>query len=177
MKYFIHILIAASILLSSCSNTVDYPPPQGGGDFVGTTFEFTGHFNRSNNYQLVFNFRQNGFIPYESDVILAYVLWESGGVDFWRPLPQTVYFNNGASFQYNYDFSADIVTNQIIDMSVFLDGYFDFATLPPGYTDNQTFRVVVVPSDFLDVANVDTNNLESLLNAKQLQLEELELVR
>ncbi|MBR8537790.1 hypothetical protein KDU71_19620 [Carboxylicivirga sediminis] len=175
MKYVALILLTLSLFLSSCDNTIGHPPSQGG-DFIGTTFEFTGSFNRSNAYQLVFNFRQNGFIPYESDVILAYVLWESAGIDYWRPLPQTVYFNNGTSFQYNYDFSADIASNQIIDMSVFLDSYLDLSTLPPGYTQNQTFRVVVVPSDFLEASNVDVNSLESILNAEQLQLKELEIM-
>jgi len=171
MKKLSTLLLFIALITVSCSDSIE-APPSSGDDFVGTTFEFTGDFTQTNNFQLFFNFEENGFIPYESDVILAYILWESdSGIDYWRPLPQTVYLSNGNVFDYNYDFAADITGNRILDMSVFLDGMIDFSTLPPAYTIDQTFRIVVVPSDFLKATNVDVNNMESIINSDQIRFE------
>lgn len=172
-KPIVLLFVLFSLLLASCNDSIDSPSGPGD-DFVGKTFEFTGDFNQGNDYQLVFDFQQSGFIPYESDVIIAYILWESNaGVDYWRPLPQTVYLSDGSSFNYNYDFAADISSDRILDMSVFLDGFIDFASLPPAYTTNQIFRIVVVPSDFLDAANVSINDIESILNSPKIEMEDL----
>ncbi|WP_204273596.1 hypothetical protein [Draconibacterium mangrovi] len=170
------LLIIVATVLASCEGPMGPPgiPGEDGYNFIGTTFEFTGDFTPANNYQLVFNFSDNGFDPYESDVILAYILWTNeDGLDFWRPLPQTTYFQSGAILQYNFDFTGDIPNNLINDMSVFLDGDVDLSSLPSDYTMNQTFRVVVVPSDFMSLANVDASDLNSILNSSSIQLNSL----
>ena len=167
------LLIATALLFGACEGPVGPigPPGEDGYNFLGTTFEFTGNFTPANEYQLVFNFLDNGFDPYESDVILTYILWtDENGLDFWRPLPQTTYFQSGAILQYNFDFAADISNNRIVDMSVFLDGDVDFSSLSSDFTMNQTFRVVVVPSDFMSIANVDASDLNSILNSPNLKL-------
>jgi len=171
MRTLTTILIALTLGLTACEGPMGPAGPPGG-DFIGTTFEFTGDFTAANNYEILFNFFDNGFDPYESDVILTYILWDSDGLDYWRPLPQTTYFPSGAILQYNFDFTADIAGDRIVDMAVFLDGDVDFSTLPSGYTQNQIFRVVVVPSDFLSAANVDVNSLESIMNAESLTLKQ-----
>ena len=173
------LLIIAATILASCEGPVGPIGPPGvpgedGYNFVGTTFEFTGDFTPANDYQLVFNFSDNGFDPYESDVILAYILWTNeDGLDFWRPLPQTEYFDSGAILQYNFDFTGDIPNDEIVDMSVFLGGDIDLPSLSTDYTMNQTFRVVVVPSDFMSMADVDANDLNSILNSSNIQLKSL----
>nr|WP_321405570.1 hypothetical protein [uncultured Carboxylicivirga sp.] len=178
MRTLTFIIIALTLGLTACEGPMGPTGPEGlpgesGSDFIGTTFEFTGNFTEGNDYQMVFNFLDNGFDPYESDVILAYILWKSAdGLDYWRPLPQTEYFESGAILQYNYDFTADIPNNRIVDMAVFLSGDVVFSTLPDEYTLNQTFRVVVVPSDFLNSANVNINNIESILNSENITLKE-----
>ena len=169
-------MIATALFLGACEGPTGPtgpvgPPGEDGYNFIGTTFEFTDNFTDANDYQLIFNFQDNGFEPYESDVILTYILWTNeNGLDFWRPLPQTTYFSSGAILQYNFDFTADIPNNRIVDMSVFLDGDVDFASLSSDYTLNQTFRVVVVPSEFLSIANVDANNLNSILNSPSIHM-------
>ncbi len=170
------LLIIAATIFASCEGPMGPPgvPGEDGYNFIGTTFEFTGDFTAANNYQLVFNFLDNDFDPYESDVILAYILWTNeDGLDFWRPLPQTTYFPSGAILQYNFDFTGDIPNDRIVDMSVFLDGDVDFPSLSSDYTRNQTFRVVVVPSDFMSMANVDASDLNSILNSSSIQLKSL----
>ncbi|MCY1720622.1 hypothetical protein OU798_09730 [Prolixibacteraceae bacterium Z1-6] len=172
---FILFIITASVLVS-CEGPMGPMGPEGpaGGEIIGTTFEFTDNFTAANGYEVVFNFRDNGFDPYESDVILTYMLWQTeSGLDYWRPLPQSVYFNSGAILVYNFDFTADIPNDRIVDMAVFLDGDVDFSTLSSDYTRNQTFRVVVVPSDFLSKANVDVSDLNSILNSPEIQMKSL----
>ena len=73
MRKLVYILlIAAAMIVGACEGPVGPMGPEGpaGGDFIGTTFEFTGNFTAANGYELLFNFRDNGFDPYESDVIL-----------------------------------------------------------------------------------------------------------
>ena len=170
------LMIATALFLGACEGSTGPtgpvgPPGEDGYNFIGTTFEFTGNFTDANDYQLIFNFQDNGFEPYESDVILTYILWTNeNGLDFWRPLPQTEYFDSGTILQYNFDFTADIPNNRIVDMSVFLGGDVDFASLSSDYTLDQTFRVVVVPSEFLSIANVDANNLNSILNSPSIHM-------
>lgn len=170
------LLIAVALLIGACEGPAGPigPPGEDGYNFLGTTFEFTGNFTPANDYQLVFNFLDNGFDPYESDVILAYILWtDDSGLDFWRPLPQTEYFLSGAILQYNFDFTADISNDRIVDMSVFLDGDVDLSTLSSDYTMGQTFRIVVVPSDFMSMTNADATDLNSILNSPDIQLKSL----
>ncbi len=173
MKQLTTLLLLTMLVFSSCEGPMGLPGEDGtdGTDFIGVTFEFTGNFNTSNGYQLLFNFSENGYLPYESDVILTYILWTSeNGLDYWRALPQNVYFESGAILQYNFDFTGDIEYNAIQDMAVFLEGDVDLSSLPSAYTQNQTFRVVVVPSDFLSTT-VDVQNIESVLNAKNISFE------
>lgn len=180
MKKITNILIAvSSLILVSCEVEVGPmgPPGESGENgYIGTTFEFTDDFTPANQYELVFNFEDNGFVPYESDVILAYVLWENeDGLDYWRPMPQTTYFESGAILQYNFDFTADIPNDRIVDMAVFLEGDVDLSTLPSSYTQNQTFRVVVVPSDFVALKSVDVNDIKTILEAPSLKLNTVEM--
>jgi len=172
------LLIAIALLIGACEGPVGPigPPGEDGYNFLGTTFEFTGNFTSLNDYQLVFNFLDNGFDPYYSDVVLAYVLWDYDGYDYWRPLPQTEYFDTGAILKYDYDFKADYDNDRLVDMSVFLGGDVVFSSLPSAYTQNQTFRIVVVPSDFMSMANVDASDLNSILNSPNLQLNSFEAI-
>lgn len=170
------LLIVVAGIFASCEGPVGPPgiPGEDGYNFVGTTFEFTGDFTPANSYQMALNFENEGFIPHYSDVILAYVLWTNEeGFEFWRPLPQTQYFDSGAILQYNFDYKADYANEKIVDMSVFLDGDVDLSSLSNNYTLNQTFRIVVVPSNFMSMANVDANDMNSILNSSNIQFKSL----
>lgn len=178
-RFSAFLLIIVATVFASCEGPIGPMGPEGapgedGYNFVGTTFEFTGDFTPANNYRLVFNFNDNGFLPYYSDVILTYVLWiNEDGLEFWRPLPQTEYFDSGAILQYNFDYKADYANDEIVNMSVFLGGDVDLTSLSTDYTMNQTFRVVVVPSDFMSLANVDASDINTILNSSDIQLNSL----
>ena len=76
-----------------------------------------------------------------------------------RLLSQTEYFDNGV-LVYNYDFTQQ-------DVRFFLDGTIDFNTLDDTFTQNQVFRVVVVPADNID--GLDTSNFDLMMNANAIK--------
>ena len=78
----------------------------------------------------------------ESDVMLAFLLWEvtEDGTEVWRALPQTLYFQDGI-LEYNYDFTR-------FDATIFLDGTVNLDELSSDLTDNWVARLVVVPGQF-----------------------------
>lgn len=92
------------------------------------------------------NFSKTGYFSRDilaSDHILIYRLYgNDGGTDVWRLLPQTVYFNNGDEFDYNYDFTKR-------DFRIFMEANFDLNSLSNQHKENyvfrQIFRIVVVP--------------------------------
>lgn len=46
----------------------------------------------------------------------------------------------------------------------------DFSTLLPGETDDQVFRIVVLPADFVAKKSVDINDINTVLQNPQIQL-------
>lgn len=149
-------------LLTACEGEQGPPGPQGipginGGLIVSGAFEIEIDFTAANNYQFI---EAYGFDVFPSDVTLVYILWETiDGQDIWRLIPQNVVFPDGV-LTYNYDFTQT-------DVRFFLDGTTDFSLLDPSYTQNQIFRVVVVPADNVD--GVDISNLETVLNLNNIQ--------
>ncbi|WP_040253914.1 hypothetical protein [Psychroserpens mesophilus] len=152
MKHISYFVLAfASFFLMSCEGDPGPQGPQGpaGGLLVSSAFEIVIDFNDANDYSFIEGY---GFDVFPSDVTLVYILWDTvNGQDIWRLLPQTVTFEDG-TLVYNYDFTQT-------DVSFFLDGTTDFTALGPEWTQDQVFRVVVVPADNvdgLDVTNLDT---------------------
>mgnify|MGYP003121655446 FL=1 len=68
---------------------------------------------------------------------------DEDGFDVWTQLPQNFYLSNGEVIQY-------IHLQTFVDVQVLIDGNYDPQTLPFDFTDNQTFRFVVVPAEFAD---------------------------
>ena len=107
--------------------------------FEAEVFEFPASFN-NNQFSVIGKFSRDILA---SDHVLIYRLYgQDNGADVWRLIPQTVYFNNGDEFDYNYDFTKR-------DFRIFLEGNFDLNTLSndhwAAYVTNQIFRIVVIP--------------------------------
>ncbi|MGB3149793.1 MAG: collagen-like protein [Maribacter sp.] len=123
--------------------------------------EIEGTFSAADDYSIFFEFPQTVEV-FETDVVLVYLLWdqtEDGNgepVDIWRLLPQTRILDQGL-LQYNYDFT-------FFDVNIFLESDFDLSTLPAADTDNQVFRIAVLPAT--DVSGkMDTSNINSVMSA------------
>lgn len=120
--------------------------PQGppGQNILGQVFEKTVDFNAGNNFTAVIGYPSNVEV-YESDAVLVYLLEEelADDVDVWTPLPQTFFINGEGIMAYNYN-------HTFLDVKIFLNGDFPLGNLSPVFTQNQTFRIAVVPSEFAD---------------------------
>jgi hypothetical protein len=74
-------------------------------------------------------------------------------------MPQTVDFEDGI-LMYNFDFTRT-------DVRFFLDGSVDFNTLDPSWTQNQVFRVVIVPAD--NIGKHNFNDLNTVMEAYNIK--------
>lgn len=163
------LLIATALLIGACEGPVGPigPPGQDGINILGSVFEIQGDFTPDNSYTLYTTFPSNLEV-YESDVVLVYILWETAdGMDVWRLMPQTVVLGNEGVIQYNYDYTY-------ADVQIFLEFTIPEANLLPAETDNQVFRIAVVPADF--VAKNDVSEFSALQNAPNLELKSFDAI-
>ena len=155
------LLITAAVIFTSCEGPMGPPGFDGidgidGVNILGQVKEIQGDFTPGNNYRLFYEF-PNNFEIYDGDVVLVYILWEvTDNLDVWRLLPQTVVLNEGI-LQYNYDFT-------LADVSIFLEGTVPFNTLLPAETDNQIFRIAVLPAELAMDKSLDVSDLNSMMN-------------
>ncbi|WP_445719021.1 hypothetical protein [Flavobacterium sp.] len=94
-------------------------------------------------------------------MILVYHLYDVvGGEDVWRLMPQTYYFSGGGELDYNFDFTR-------YDVSIFLDANFPLIDLSSVWTQNQTFRIVIIPGYFSNrsATQVDFNDYNAVIEA------------
>lgn len=148
MKRILSIITVFTLLLTSCTAE----DGRDGAIIASSAFEIELDFTAANNFEFV---EPYGFEVLPTDVTLVYVLWEIiDGQEVWRLVPQTVQFLDG-DLTYNFDFTQT-------DVRFFLDGTTDFSLLDDSYTQNQVFRVVVVPAD--NLGRIDLSNIETMSN-------------
>ncbi|MUU76950.1 dihydrolipoamide dehydrogenase [Winogradskyella endarachnes] len=156
MKKIAFLLFTFTLLFTACEGDQG-PPGLDGVNFVGQSFERTISFSAP-------DYQQSIEIPldidlYESDMVLVYHLIDViDGYDVWKSLPETVYINAGEEFQYNYEHNFDFVT-------IFIESHptFDYSLLLDEERINQTFRIVVLPVDFISSNNIDVNNYSDVM--------------
>lgn len=177
---FFGILIALFFL--SCEGPAGPPGPPGfdgvdgadGVNILGQVLEIEGDFTAENDYAIFYQFPQTTEV-FESDVVLVYLLWdqtEDGNgdpVDIWRLLPQTRILEQGL-LQYNFD-------HTFFDVSIFLESDFDLGTLQPGDTDNQVFRIAVLPADFAQGAKTDLSDISQVMSSLNVKESDIQRVR
>ena len=152
-KTLIPFIFLLGVLFQSCTGPrgrdglpgIDGQDGVDGTALVGQTFEVEKvNFTAANGYSLLVTYTDAKLIDVrESDAVFVYILWEvtDSGSPVWRLLPQPIDMPKGVV--YNFDYTPG-------DFSVFIDAPSDAlkASLAAEYTQNQTFRAVVVPSDF-----------------------------
>ena len=168
-------VLIAFISLSSCEGPTGPPGPPGfdgldgqdGVSLIGTVYDIVGDFNSINDYALFSRFADDvpGLEVFETDVVLVYILWDqiddpTGPIDIWRLLPQTRLLQQGI-LQYNYDFTFE-------DVSIFLESDFNLGSLGPGDTNNQVFRIAILPADGAGKRNLDTSNMQEVMEYLQV---------
>ena len=177
MRKFLSLFVLTSLLLASCSSDGERgpqgPPGEDGLDApLPTIFEVESDFE----YVSDANLWSTGFINFsdfsdvevfDTDVVLIYRLngvgeLEDGTeVDEWSLLPQNFFTANG-TIQYVYN-------HTYVDTEIFIDGNYDLNGLDNSYTQNQIFRVAIIPADFYSSANFDAENIGELMQSFNLQ--------
>ncbi len=136
---------------------------QDGVNILGTVIDIEGTFRADMDYIIDYEF-PNTIEVFETDVVLVYLLWsqtEDGNgdlVDIWRLMPQTRILDQGL-LQYNFDYT-------FFDVTMFLEADFDLTTLPAGDTDNQVFRVAILPAESLSgKSSLDRSNINEVMQS------------
>ncbi|MEX0996725.1 MAG: collagen-like protein [Flavobacteriaceae bacterium] len=164
MKKLIFTLGTVFFLFTACEGPQG-PPGLDGINILGQTFERTVNFqfNNQNGLQEVLVTIPNSVEVFESDAILVYRLEGQlpDNVDLWSLIPQNFFLDNGDIIQYVYN-------HTFFDIMLQIDGNFDLSTVPSNFTQNQTFRFVVVPSDFANKSGVDISDYNAVMQALQL---------
>ena len=143
---------------------------QDGVNILGTVIDIQGTFDASNNYSILYEFPQTVEV-FETDIVLVYLLWDqttdsnNEPVDIWRLLPQTRILNQGL-LQYNYD-------HTFLDVNLFLEADFDLATLMPGDTDDQIFRIAIIPAEASSSARINLNDMQAVMNLLNVEEENI----
>ena len=157
MKRTLSFITLFALLLTACVGE-DGPPGQDGE--LAPSFEVGNvNFLPSNNYSVREDY---GFEVFPTEVTLAYILWDdnSGQAnDIWRLLPQTVIFDDGNDLVYNYEFTQT-------HADFFLEES-NLGLLGGEWTQNQVFRVVVVPAT--QVNGVDTSDINTVIALGDIQ--------
>ena len=159
------LILASFFIISSCEGPMG-PPGMDGDTLLGSVFEIEGDFTAANQYQLYYDF-PNNFEIYDTDVVLVYILWDvvtvnGKNVDVWRPLPQTLVFDEGV-LQYNFDYTVN-------DVRVFLETTLPVGSLLPAETQDQVFRIAVLPADFVSKkTKSELNDLNLLMDSPEIK--------
>lgn len=132
-----------------------------GVNVTGTIFEIEGSFTPENEYLLDYTFPTTVEVL-ETDIVLVYILWDQTvdsnnvPVDIWRLLPQTRLLDQGI-LQYNFD-------HTFFDVNIFMEADFGLETLTPADTDDQVFRVAILPAD-MGSGKLNTSNMKDVMGA------------
>lgn len=162
MKKIFSLLFVSTIILTSCEGPEGPPGLDGLDGIIGETFERTINFNEANGYTDRIFLTPN---IAESDVVLVYRLeGVDAGLDVWEPLPTvTIFLNdvNDTSVQYRFNFTLG-------DIDILMESN-NPDLVPADLTNNQVFRIVIVPSDFAQSGKVDLKDLDAVKSALKLE--------
>ncbi len=175
------LLFLAIIISTSCEGPIGPTGPQGpqgpkgdnGYDAeMGTIVEVYGDFTPQNDYTLYYAFDDYDITVYNGDVVLVYILWEQveandgGLIDVWRLLPQTVVTDDGV-VQYNFDFTT-------ADVQIYLEG--TVSEYLPAETDDQVFRIAVLPAILAEDKSIDISNFDAVLKSININSNSIEKI-
>jgi hypothetical protein len=113
-------------------------------------------------------------VVFESDVVLAFRnegqtdIGNGEVADLWSPIPQNVFYQDGTGdiFQYNFN-------HTFVDVQFIIDGNFDLTTIGTEFTNNQIFRIAVIPAEFAS-ANLTMDELLQGLQVNSTEIEKID---
>ena len=165
MKRIILLLaISATFLFQGCTTKEEI-----NADLLAEVFEVRTSFTAANNYSKLITLNPP---IYSSDMVLVYRSFNViNNQNVWRQLPQAVYIAQG-ELDYNFDFTRN-------DINLFLESDFDLATLGAVWSQNQLFRIVIIPGYFSNKNNkeVDFNNYNAVVKAFNIKDNQIKTIQ
>jgi len=159
---FLLLAVSFTFLISSCEGPQGPPGPPGD-SLLGKVFEANITFTNSNDFSQLVEFPNNVTV-YESDVVLVYLLEDVvNGIDVWSQLPQTYFLEQG-TLLYTFD-------HTFLDVNIFLDANFNLNSLGLEFTNDQIFRIAILPAEY---ANSDLS-MDELLSNLQIETSDIEI--
>ena len=158
-KIYLFVLAAAATFISSCEGPAG-PAGPAGFSAESVVYETAPIDFSAPSFGMFFTFPTAAL---QSDHVLAYrLVGTDGGNDVWKLLPEQFFFDDGTfDFAYNYDFTR-------FDVNFFIEGQ-DLGTLPASATQNQIFRVVIVPGYFANRQSVDYSDYNQTIRSLGLE--------
>jgi hypothetical protein len=156
MKRIILLLAITTFIFQGCTKKEEVHA-----DLLAEVFEVRTSFTAANNYSKLITLNPP---IYNSDMVVVYRLFDViNGQNLWRQLPQAVYLVQG-ELDYNFDFTRN-------DISLFLESDFDLATLGSAWSQNQVFRVVIIPGYFSNKnkKELDFNDYDAVVKAYNIK--------
>lgn len=152
-------LLAVFGILSFQSCTVTDTTPIVDNSSVPQAFEIKNKnfsYNATDGFYIydTFSNRLGGDL-YADETVLMYRLTDvfNSTTPIWQLIPNRIYLSGGREIDYDFDFTKK-------DFTIYASGNYDLE-LTPDFLDNQTFRIVVTPSNLLN--SVDKNNYVSVM--------------
>ncbi|MEO1010744.1 MAG: collagen-like protein [Bacteroidota bacterium] len=114
------------------------------------------------------------------DAVLVYIFdqvveFEDGSTeDSWILIPQNFFLNEGI-IQY-------VPSHTSADVNIFIEGEFDLSGLDTDFTQNQLFRIVILPRDTSGSAKseslkMDTSNIDSVMRSLGIGEEDVKKIQ
>ena len=167
MKRILSLFTLLALLLTACEGDPGPIGPQGPPGFDGINADEYA----AQSYEINIDFQyfsdtglQEALInlPYDlldSDVVLVYrleAIVEIDGIptEAWSALPQNFFLEDSNIIQY-------IFNHTFADVELLIDGNFDLSTLSSEFTQNQRFRIVILPADAITGLNL--SNLDNVM--------------
>jgi hypothetical protein len=163
------IAASAALVLAACEGP-EGPAGPPADELLGQVFEVDEvyfDYRSEVNYWSVNIGVPSGIIVFESDVILAYRYLHSVSsganevADVWEMLPNVYFLGGGDIIQY-------VFNHTYFDVQLIIDGNHDLRNLDPGFTDDQSFRFVIVPAAFITQSSVDLTDYRAVVGSLRI---------
>jgi hypothetical protein len=162
MKKIITLLAVIGMFsLQSCTTTDPNPVDN---DTIPQAFELKNKnlvkiTNNEYNYSSTFLRELKGDL-YNDETVLVYRMTDliNSATPVWQLIPRTINFTNGEFLEYYFDFSK-------VDFVITAYGNYNLLNRA-NYIDNQTFRVVILPSNL--AASLNTKDYVGVMSALKI---------
>ncbi len=111
---------------------------------------------------------------FESDAVLVYrydgevELSDGSTASAWSQIPQN-FFTAEGTLQY-------VFAHTFVDFEIFIDGNYDLSNIDIDFTDNQLFRIVVVPAEFAQSADFNATDFNAVMSNLKLNVDNIEKI-